>query len=180
MVVAQYRRAVGVLTTNQEAEYALQDLRDSGFPMARVGVLAKESSSDNRHSNVKTESQVATKAQENTITCAGTGTALQGGCGFLVGFGTLAIPGVGPTSAIGIQGTVITDILASKSVKSFADSWVKVLAALGIPEQQASIYSDRVCRGNYVVMVEGTNEEIAQAEPLLNNLGIQDWRIYRT
>jgi hypothetical protein len=180
MVVDQYRRAVGVLTTSEDAEYALQELKDSGFPMAKVGVLAKETSSDNRHSNVKTESQVATKDQEGTITSAGTGTALQGGCGFLVGFGTLAISGVGPTSAIGTQGTVLNELLGDKSVKSFADSWVKVLAGLGIPEQQASIYSERVSRGNYIVMMEGTNEEIATAEPLLNNLGIQDWRIYRT
>lgn len=180
MVVAQYRRAFGVLTTSEDAEYALQELRDSGFAMEKIGVLAKETSSENRHSHVKTESNVVTKAQEGTINCAGTGTALQGGCGFLVGLGTLAISGVGPTSATGTQGTAINDILAGKSVKSFADSWVKVLAGLGIPEQRASIYSDRVCRGNYVVMVEGTNEEIAQAEPLLTNLGIQDWRIYRT
>lgn len=178
MVVEQSRRAVGVLTTSEDAEYALQELSDSGFSMQKVGVLAKESSSDNRHGYVKTESHGATNAPESTINCAGTGTALQGGCGFLVGFGTLAISGVGPTSATGTQGTVIDDILARKSVKSFADSWVKVLAGLGIPEQRASIYSDRVCRGNYVVMVEGTNEEIAQAEPLLTKLGIEDWRIY--
>ena len=174
MVVAQYKRAIGVLTTRQDAELALNELRESGFSMAKVGVLAKDSHSDNRHSHVNTENSVGANAQDGTTTCA-----VRGGCGFLVGFGTLAIPGVGPAIAAGSEETAIAATLTGKSVKAFSDSWVKVLAGLGIPEQQASIYGEQACRGNYIVMLEGTNEEITKAEAFLNNLGIQDWNIYR-
>jgi hypothetical protein len=55
MVVAQYQRAIGVLTTRQDAELALNELRESGFSMTKVGVLTKDSSGDNRHSRVNSE-----------------------------------------------------------------------------------------------------------------------------
>jgi hypothetical protein len=173
MVVAQYQRAIGVLTTRQDAELALNELRESGFSMTKVGVLTKDSSGDNRHSRVNSENPVGTKAQDGTTT-----STVRGGCGFLVGFGTLAIPGVGPAIAAGSEETAIAANLTGKSVKAFSDSWVKVLAGLGIPEQRASIYGEQASRGNYLLMVEGTTEEIAKVETFLNNLGIQDWNIY--
>ena len=52
------------------------------------------------------------------------------------------------------------------------------LVGLGIPEDRAKMYSDRVSRGEYLVMVEGSEEEIRRAETVLNRRGIQDWGIY--
>jgi hypothetical protein len=33
-------------------------------------------------------------------------------------------------------------------------------------------------RGDYLIMVEGTDEEIQQAEQVFSQQGIQDWAIY--
>ncbi|UBF29020.1 hypothetical protein K9N68_14975 [Kovacikia minuta CCNUW1] len=49
---------------------------------------------------------------------------------------------------------------------------------MGIPEDRARVYSDRVSRGDYLVMVEGSEEEIHRAESILNRRGIQEWGIY--
>lgn len=48
----------------------------------------------------------------------------------------------------------------------------------GIPEDQAKFYQDRVSQGDYLVIVEGTEPEIARAEAILNNRGIQQWGVY--
>ena len=55
---------------------------------------------------------------------------------------------------------------------------IKALANLGIPEEQARAYSDHLLRGNYLVILEGTDDEITRAEAIFSNQGIQDWSIY--
>jgi hypothetical protein len=39
-------------------------------------------------------------------------------------------------------------------------------------------YNDRVNRGDYLVMVDGTEDEIRRAEAILRRHGIQDWEIF--
>ncbi len=57
---------------------------------------------------------------------------------------------------------------------------VKALTDIGIPEAEAGVYSDRLIAGNYLVILDGTDDEISQAEAILSKLGIQDWGVYST
>jgi hypothetical protein len=52
------------------------------------------------------------------------------------------------------------------------------LVGLGIPDEKAHLYNDRVNRGDYLVMIDGTEQEIRRAEPILSRRGIQDWAIF--
>jgi hypothetical protein len=49
------------------------------------------------------------------------------------------------------------------------------LVGLGIPENRAREYSDRLNRGDYLVIVDGTPEEIRQAEAILRRHSIEDF-----
>jgi len=49
------------------------------------------------------------------------------------------------------------------------------LVGLGIPENQARTYSDRLNRGDYIVIVDGTDDEIRRAQTILKRYGIQDF-----
>ncbi len=42
MVLGQHKRAVGVFPRRHDAEHALHELRDSGFPMDRVSVVVRD------------------------------------------------------------------------------------------------------------------------------------------
>jgi hypothetical protein len=42
MTIGQDRRGIGVFSTKQDAEFALNALRDSGFPMDKVSMIAKD------------------------------------------------------------------------------------------------------------------------------------------
>jgi hypothetical protein len=180
MVLNHEKYAVGLLPTREDTESALKELKDSGFSMENIGVLATDLSREAQRGNAERErtAQVVDHHQEGAVTGVVTGTAKGGIGGLLVGIGTLAIAGVGATVEGGTGKTALANILPDKGIAGFADTWMGALAGRGIPEQRASIYSDRVSRGDYLVMVEGTQEEIATAERSLSKRGIQEWVIY--
>ena len=51
--------------------------------------------------------------------------------------------------------------------------------SLGILEPEANLYRDRLNRGQYLVMLNGTDEELQRAETRLNRRAIQQWDIYQ-
>lgn len=180
MVLEQHNRGVGILSTRQDAESALNELRDSGFSLEKVGVMAKDSEFDGQLTQRDRSDRLAAQAQGGATTGAVTGTGRKGLGGLLVGFGTLAISGVGTAVEVGTGGASLATTLGGKGIGSFADTWVGALAGIGIPEERAHVYSDLVRRGDYLVMVEGKAEDLANAESLLRNRGIQEWEIYKT
>lgn len=49
---------------------------------------------------------------------------------------------------------------------------------LGIPEDKARVYSDRFQRGDYLIIVDGTESEIQHAEAILKRRGIQEYSVF--
>ena len=177
----QHRRAIGIFPTREQAEQALGELRDSGFPMDKVSVVAKDSShSHDRLAGTEVTHQVGNKADEGAKTGAITGGALGGLTGLLVGLGFLAIPGIGPVMLAGAGATVLATALSGTAIGAATGGLLGGLVGLGIPEERAKIYSDRVAQGQYMVMVDGTDEDLRRAEALLHHRGIQEWGIYDT
>ncbi len=52
------------------------------------------------------------------------------------------------------------------------------LIGLGIPEERARVYQDRVARGSYLVIVDGTDADIARAEAILHRRGVEEYGVY--
>lgn len=173
MVLQQPLRAVGAFSNRQEAESALTQLRESGFPMDRVSVLAKDDSGG-RVAGVGVDESGSGEAKEGAGVGAVTGTVLGGLGGLLVGLEALLIPGVGPFLAAG----TIATTLAGAGIGAAAGGLVGAIANLGIPEDEARGYTDRVTHGEYLVTVEGTLDEIERAGTILRDRGIQSWNIY--
>ncbi|BAZ51731.1 signal transduction histidine kinase LytS [Nostoc sp. NIES-4103] len=165
------RRAIGVFSHRRDAEAALTELRDAGFPMTRVSLLGKDT---NSHHNTG----VGNKADEGAKAGAATGGALGGLGGLLVGLGALAIPGVGPIIAGGAVATTIATTIAGGAIGAAAGGIVGALVGLGIPEDRARVYNDRFNKGDYIVIVDGTETEINHAEAILRRRGIEEYGIY--
>lgn len=179
MSIGSYRRAVGVFSQRRDADYALDELRDSGFPMQNVSVVAKDSKHHDQVGGVNVNDKVGNEADTGAAVGAVTGTAAGMLGGLLAGVGALAIPGFGPVIAAGTIGTTIATTLAGGAVGAAAGGLIGALAGLGIPEERARVYSDRLSRGDYLIIVDGRADEIARAEMiLLNNRGIEEWGIY--
>lgn len=177
MALTAHRRAVGVFSTYAEAERALSELRDSGFPMDRVSVITKDREGKENLANEHLTKQ-GNKADEGAAAGAATGGALGTIAGLLVGLGAIAVPGVGPVLLAGATATTLATTLSGAAIGAAAGGLIGALIGLGVPEERARVYNDRVSQGHYLVMVEGSDEEIRMAESALHRQGIQEWGIY--
>ena len=175
MVVTQYKRAAGLYYSRDEAEAAVRDLKQAGYDMDQVSVIAKDADSVAGHDTTK---EVGNKADEGAATGALTGGALGGITGLLVGLGTLAIPGIGPILLAGAEATAIATTLAGAGIGAAAGGLIGALIGLGIPEEKAKIYSDRVGGGSFLVMVTGTGYEIDRAATIMRQHGVEEFDIY--
>lgn len=177
-VTGRQRRAIGVFPDLRDAEYALHELRDSGFPMDRVSVIAQDEAQRGDIAGAEVSDRVGNKADEGASIGALSGGALGGLTGLLVGLGTLAIPGIGPIMLAGATATALATTLAGGAIGAVAGGLLGALVGLGIPEERARVYNDRVSRGEYLVIVEGSDAEIARAEAILRQRGIQEYGVY--
>ncbi|MEA5502464.1 general stress protein [Halotia wernerae UHCC 0503] len=174
MATRQYKRAIGTFSSRQQAEEALHELRNSGFSMDKVSVLAKDTDRNDQIAGADVKDRGDNEAQEGAGIGATTGTVLGGLGGLLVGLEALLVPGAGPFLAAG----TIATTLAGAGIGAAAGGIVGALTGLGIPEEEARAYSDRVSQGHYLVTIEGYEEEIERAASILSNRGIREWRVY--
>jgi uncharacterized membrane protein len=179
MALINNRRAVGVFSSRKEAESALHDLKNSGFTMDRVSVIAKDTdNAPGRSAGAEVRDREGNKADEGATTGAIAGGTVGGITGLLVGLGALAIPGIGPVMLAGATATAIATTLSGTAIGAAAGGLLGALIGLGIPEERAKVYNERVSRGEYLVIVDGTSDEISRAESILRRYNIQEWGVY--
>lgn len=182
MVTTGNKRAVGVFSTHSQAENALNELSRSGFGMDRVSIVARDAEKLEQSDRIGTtkvqDADDETLADEGLKTGATAGGVVGGLTGLLVGLGTLAIPGVGSIMLAGATATAIATSVAGGAIGAAAGGMVGSLIGLGIPEDRAQDYHDRVVRGEYLVIVDGTEAEIAQAGEILKHHGVSQWEVY--
>ncbi len=175
---ARDKRAVGVFSTRRETEHALGELRTAGFDMNRVSVIAKDADSKGDIAGIDVHDSADNKSDEGATKGALTGGTLGGLTGLLVGLGLVAIPGIGPIMLAGASATAIATTLAGTALGAAAGGLIGALVGMGIPEEEARAYNDRVARGDYLVLVDGSEAEVAKAETILSRGGIQHWNTY--
>jgi len=181
-MLTNQQRAMGIFSTYNEAQDALNALQHSGFAMNQVSIIAKDSDQlqhDNQHSDVSVKTVTdTTRVEDGAKTGGSTGGAVGGITGLLVGLGTLAIPGVGPVMLAGAAATAIATTLAGGAIGAATGGMLGALIGLGIPENRAQAYNDHIVNGQYLLIVDGTSHEILQAGELLEARGVREWEIY--
>jgi uncharacterized protein (TIGR02271 family) len=171
----QYKRASGLYYSRDEAEDAVRALQQAGYDMNQVSVIARDGDKIAGHENTE---KVGNKADDGATAGALTGGTLGGITGLLVGLGALAIPGIGPILLAGAEATAIATTLAGAGIGAVAGGLVGALVGLGIPEEKAKIYSDRVGGGSFLVMVTGTAAKINRAADIMRHHGVEEFEIY--
>jgi hypothetical protein len=91
----------------------------------------------------------STKAPEGATTGGVAGGVLGGAIGWLVGVGSLAIPGVGPFIAAG----PIMAALGGAAVGAATGGIVGALIGVGMPEYEAKLYESKLRSGNILISV---------------------------
>ncbi len=171
MASGQLRHAIGIFSSHQHAVQAFDELRSSGFPMNKISVITKKTK-DKQLANTDTSESHITPSEGAAIgALASARTA--GVLALVAGLGVLLIPGFGP--ALAVESVLVT--LLGSGASAAAGGLIGALQGWFLPEEAAQLYNDRVFQGNYLVTIEGTEEDIRRAEPVLNRWNIQEWRV---
>src|SRR5215831_849780 len=156
----------GLVDTERQAEIIVENLKVAGFRNNDISVLFPDKGGTRDFAHEK-----ATKAPEGAAAGAGTGTVVGGVLGWLVGIGSLAIPGVGPFIAAG----PIMAALAGAAVGAAAGGLTGALVGLGIPEYEAKQYEGKILKGNMLISVHTEDsKEVTTAKEIFKRCGAQD------
>ena len=90
------RAVLGIYANYSSVENAVEVLKEAGFRNGDISVLFPQRAGSKDFAHTK-----GTRVPEGAAAGAGTGALLGGALGWLVGIGTLAIPGLGPFIAAG-------------------------------------------------------------------------------
>ncbi len=90
-----------------------------------------------------------TKASEAAVAGVGTGGFVGGSLGWLVGIGSLAIPGLGPFIAAG----PILAALSGAAIGAAVGGLTGALVGMGIPEPEAKQYESKIRERNILMAV---------------------------
>ncbi|MEM9926718.1 MAG: general stress protein [Cyanobacteria bacterium P01_D01_bin.50] len=175
MYTDEMRRAVGTFASRLEAETALYELRDAGFNMDKISIVAKNSEGYQELGGTTLEKSKEEQTKGGAKAGATAGGVTGGLIGLLPSLGILAIPGVGPAAEVGV---ILANTLIGGGIGAASGGLLGALIGWGIPEDRAKYYDEQLSQGNYVVLLEGTQAEINTAESILRNQGVRDWETY--
>jgi hypothetical protein len=159
--------AYGIYPDRASFERAIEALRAAEFRNSDISAILPErdrTAKDLAH-------EINTKAPEGIAAGAGTGAAVGGVLGWLVGVGALAIPGIGPLVAAG----PIVAALAGAGAVGATGGLVGGLIGAGFPEVEAKRYAGRIREGGYLISVHCDDKQWAKrAEEILEATGGRD------
>lgn len=161
-----HKAVFGIYDSRSAVEAGVDRLKADGFMSSDISVLLPDSPGSEKfaHDN-------STKAPEGATTGAGTGLVLGGALGWLVGIGSLAIPGVGPFIAAG----PIIALLAGAGAGAAIGGIAGALVGMGIPEYEAKRYESYVKDGGILLSVHTANSDlIKRAKTILEQTGARD------
>ena len=156
----------GLARDEQQASRIVDDFKSAGFSNNDISVLFADKRGTKDFAHEKN-----TKAPEGAVTGAGTGGVLGGVFGWLVGAGTLAIPGLGPFVAAG----PLMAALSGAAVGAGAGGLIGALVGLGIPEFEAKRYEGKLKEGNILISVHSDNrDETKRAKEIFERDGADE------
>ncbi|MBW4430460.1 MAG: general stress protein [Pelatocladus maniniholoensis HA4357-MV3] len=163
---------VNIFPSHVEAEAAVLELQKAGFDMQKISIIGKDYQTVEHVRGFLTWKDTA---KAGAGEAGYWGTFFGGLFGILTGVGLLFIPGVGHVIVAGhvagvlagwIEGMIVGGVGAT-----VAGGLVGALVGLGIPKEQALKYKTEIKAGKFMVIVSGTNEEMDQAQQILQNAG---------
>jgi hypothetical protein len=156
----------GIASDRAQAEHIANALQAAGFSPNDISVLFPDKTTTRDFAHEKN-----TKAPEGAATGASTGGLLGGGLGWLVGIGSLAIPGLGAFVAAG----PIMAALGGAAVGATVGGLTGALVGMGIPEIEAKQYEGKIREGNILLSVHTDDaDERKRAKEIFERAGAHD------
>lgn len=156
----------GTADSEAVARHIVEDLKARGVVPEHISALFPDKGGSQQFSE-----EQSTKMPEGASTGAATGGLLGGGLGWLVGVGSLAIPGLGPFVAAGPIMAALSGAAAGAAVGGLTGA----LIGLGIPEHEVKHYEEQVGQGNILLSVQADDAtEADQIRQIFERDGAHD------
>lgn len=140
---------VSVFDSYTDAQAAVRDLTDAGVPREDISLVANDK--EGTYSSELSGSGGSSHHEGSGMGSKVAGGAAIGGIGgLLLGLGALAIPGIGPIIAAG----PIAAALGGAAIGAAGGGIVGALKDVGVPDEDASFYSEHVRRGGTLLTVQ--------------------------
>src|SRR5262245_26217552 len=155
-----------IVHDSSTAQTIVERLRSAGFSAPDISVLFPDRSGTRDFAH-----EQHTKAPEGAMAGGATGGVLGGIAGWLVGVGSLAIPGLGPFIAAGPIVAALSGAAAGAAIGGLAGA----LVGMGVPEYEAKRYEGKLRQGNILISVhtEDGNER-ERAKEIFETAGAED------
>ncbi len=164
----------GVFTVRENAESAINELEDSGYNPKDISIVM-QNKEDAEVIHTNTGANVA----DSTVSGAATGAAIGGIAGLLVGIGAIALPGIGAlliggplAAALGLSGAAAATV-SGAATGALAGGLIGALVGIGVPEEDARVYEERVKAGAILVAVPALTGEHREASAILREHGAE-------
>lgn len=165
---------VGTYDSIQTAYAVANDLITAGFSRNDISVVAHDP--ENKYTTHVdgyrdgTDGQHDTDERDEVATGAGIGAAIGGLGGLLVGLGSLAIPGIGPVVAAG----PLLAALTGAGVGAVTGGIVGALVDMGIPDEEAQLYTEGLRRGHVLVIAQVPDASTDDVTRMMQRPGLVD------
>jgi len=155
--------AYGIYPDKDTVNDAVESLKAAGFRQADVSVLYSENAGSKDFAHQK-----HTKAPEGAMAGGGTGAMIGAACGWLVGVGSMMVPGLEAVAAAG----PLMGMLSGMGTGAMLGGLAGAAAGAGMPEYEAKRYEGRVRHGGILLSVHCDNPEWAKtARSILKRTG---------
>lgn len=157
------RTVVGIYDDHHDAVQAVRELKAAGYNTKQISLVGK----------VKDTAGLEDVAEDDSermkVAGAGLGvTALAGSTlGLLAGVGLVAIPGLGFLYGAG----ALVGAIAGFDIGLIGGGIFSALALPGVKGDTAKKYEKEVSEGKILLIVQGTETEVAEADKLLHTHG---------
>jgi uncharacterized membrane protein len=155
-------RIVGLFDYHEDADRAVQALKENGFDNSQISLVAREADSTKRGTTT-------------AGTGAATGAAAGGLLGLVAGIGAVMIPGIGPVLASGLIANALATTIGATAVGAgigaATGGMIGALVDMGLSREDAEVYAEGVKRGGVLVFVEANSTDEEQAHVILDGAG---------
>lgn len=167
----------GLFEDKKTAEGAVNELKTNGYEAKDISIIMREEK-DAESVEPNTGENVA----EGAATGAVTGGVIGGLAGLFVGIGAITIPGIGailiggPLAALlGLTGIAATTV-SGAATGALAGGLVGALVGLGLSEDDARVYEEKIKSGGVLLAVPTLGEEAKGPEQILRDHGAESIR----
>lgn len=160
--MSELNAVVAVYATHAGAEEAVKELQRAGIDMGTLSIVGKDSHTD--------EHVVGYYNTGDRMKYWGKTGAFWGGFwGLLFGSAFFAIPGIGPMLVAGPLVAWIVGALEGAAVVGGLSAIGAGLYGMGIPKDSVLQYELALKTDNYLLMVDGTPREVANAKNIIDS-----------